>query len=216
MTSAATTTGPDRRGRLRDAVVAVVVLAPVWAIGIQLRDRVPMLWIALAAAITLAVAALVLRARHGVELRWGHDVWVAVPAAAVHLAVSYVAIPAATAIVPLVGEQAEALVLDAQGGLPTAAVALIAGLAVAPLEELFWRGVVHPLVGTGRTATTTIVLTTAVFVAYHAPTLQLPLIAAAALGGLVWSWLREHTDGVAAPVIAHATWTAAMVVVPPT
>ncbi len=51
---------------------------------------------------------------------------------------------------------------------------------------------------------------------FHLPTLQLTLISAAALGGLVWGWLRERTEGMAAPVVAHAIWTGAMVLVPPT
>ena len=208
--------GTDRRPRQRDVAIAVVVLAPLWALAISQRDRFPVLWIAVTAGVVLGLAATILMARHRVTLRAGHDVWLALPAAALHLAVSYVAIPVATALVPLIGEQAEGLVFDARGGLPTAAVAAIAAVVVAPLEEVFWRGAVQPLVGTGRAPIATVVLTSLVFVAYHVPTLQLPLISAAALGGLVWGWLRERTDGVSAPIVAHAIWTAAMVVVPPT
>ena len=207
---------PDRRIRPRDVAIALVVLVPTWAVGISLRDRVPVLVIAFVMAILLGIAAAVLQSRHRVRPRVGHDVWLALPAAAVHLGLSYIAIPVATAIVPLIGEQAEALVFDAVGGLPTIAVAAIAGLVIAPLEELFWRGTVQSSLGAGRTRLMSILLTTVVFVAFHAPTLQLPLISAAALGGLVWGWLRERTDGLAAPVIAHAIWTAAMVLVPPT
>lgn len=207
--------GPNRVPR-RETILAIAVLAPLWALGVALRDRLPVLWVSLAAAVAVGTAAMALLARQGARPRVGHRVWLALPVAAVHLAVSYVAIPLATTIVPLVGEQAEGLVLDARGDLPTVVVALIAGLVIAPLEELFWRGAVQPSLGSGRSPVTAIALGTVAFVAFHLPTLQLPLIAAAALGGVVWGWLREHTEGLAAPVVAHAIWTAAMVVAPPT
>ncbi len=129
---------------------------------------------------------------------------------------SYVAIPVATAVVPLIGEQADALVLDAQGALPTLVVAMIAGLVIAPLEEVFWRGVVQPSLGAGRPPLVATAIGTVAFLSFHLPTLRLPLIGAALLGGLAWGWLRERTEGLAAPVVAHAIWTAAMVVAPPT
>ncbi len=209
-------TRPDRRIRRREIALALVVLTPMWTLGVTLRDRVPVLVVALVAALALGAAAVILQARHRVPPRVGHHVWLALPAAAVHLALSYVLIPVAESIVPLIGEQAEELVFDAVGALPTVAVAAISALVIAPLEELFWRGSVQPSLGADRTRLEAIIISTAVFVGFHLPTLQLPLISAAALGGLVWGWLRERTDGLAAPVIAHAIWTGAMVLVPPT
>lgn len=199
----------------REAVAAVAVVTPLWALAVHLGGDLPVLWTSLAAAVAVGGAALVLLARHGARLRVGHDVWWALPAAAAHLAVSYVAIPVATVVLPLVGDQADALVLDAQRMLPTFAVALVAGLVIAPLEELFWRGAVQPSLGAGRTPLVATTLGTAAFMAFHLPTLRLPLIGAALLGGIVWGWLRERTGGLAAPAVAHTIWTAAMVVAPP-
>lgn len=215
----ATTTAtprPDHRVGRREIAAALVVLVPLWAVGVHVRERVTVLLAALVAALALGGAALVLQRRHHVRPQVGHDVWLAVPVAALHLAVSYVAIPVAASIVPLVGEQAETLVFDAVGGLPTWVVAVVAAVVIAPLEELWWRGTVQPSLGVGQPPWRRILITTAVFAGFHVPTLQLPLISAAALGGLVWGWLRERTDGLAAPAIAHAIWTGAMVVVPPT
>ena len=207
---------PDRRIRRREIAVALVVLTPLWALGVALRDELTVLWVSLGAAVALGVAAIVLQARHRVPPRMGHDVWLAVPAALGHLAISYVAIPVAESLVPLIGRQAEDIVVGAKGDLPVLLVAAISALVIAPLEELFWRGAVQPSLGVERTRLEAILITTAVFVGFHLPTLQLPLISAAALGGLVWGWLRERTDGLAAPVIAHAIWTGAMVLAPPT
>lgn len=199
----------------REAILAIGVLTLPWALAVHLGDHLPVLWVSLAAAVAVGTAAVLLLARHHARLQLGHEVWLALPVAAAHLAVSYVAIPVATAVVPLIGEQADALVLDAQGGLPTVLVAMIAGGVIAPLEELFWRGVVQPSLGAGRPPLVATALGTSAFLAFHLPTLQLPLIGAALLGGLAWGWLRERTGGLAAPVVAHAIWTAAMVVAPP-
>lgn len=207
---------PDRRIRRREIALALAVLTPLWTLGVALRAEVTVLWVSTFAALAMGVAAVVLQIRHRVPPTVGRDVWLALPAAAVHLALSYVLIPVAEAIVPLIGRQAEDIVLDARGGLPTVVVALIAAMVIAPLEELFWRGSVHPSLGVGRPWWQAVLLSTATFVGFHLPTLQLPLISAAALGGLVWGWLRERTGGLAAPVVAHAIWTGAMVLVPPT
>jgi membrane protease YdiL (CAAX protease family) len=215
-TSPSTTSRPDRRIRRREIALALVVLTPLWTLGVALREELTVLWVSLGAATAMGVAAVLLQARHRVQPRVGHDVWLALPAAVVHLAVSYVAIPVATAIVPLIGEQAEDIVVGATGDLPVLVVAAISAFAIAPLEELFWRGAVQPSLGVGRSPLWSVLITTAVFMGFHLPTLQLPLISAAALGGLVWGWLRERTDGLLAPVIAHAIWTGAMVLVPPT
>ena len=207
---------PERRIRGREIAVALVVLTPLWALGVALRGQLNVLWISTAAGVAFGIAAVVLQARHHVPPRVGHDVWWALPAAAAHLAVSYAAIPVAEAIVPLIGRQAEDIVVGAKGDLPTLLVAAISAFGIAPLEELFWRGAVQPSLGVGRSPLYAIGITTAVFMGFHVPTLQLPLISAALLGGVVWGWLRERTEGIAAPIIAHAIWTGAMVLVPPT
>lgn len=199
----------------QEAMLAVAILTPLWALAVHLGDHLPVVWVSLAAAVAVGTAAVVLLARHHARLQLGHDLWLALPVAAAHLAVSYVAIPVATAVVPLIGEQAETLVLDARGAVPTLVVALIAGAVIAPLEELFWRGAIQPSLGAGRPPLVAVGLGTAAFLAFHLPTLQLPLIGAALLGGVAWGWLRERTGGLAAPVIAHAIWTAAMVGAPP-
>ena len=141
---------PERHIRRREIAVALVVLTPLWTLGVALRDELTVLWVSVAAAIAFGLAAVVLQARHHVPPRIGHDVWWALPAAAAHLVVSYIAIPVAEAIVPLIGRQAEDIVVGAKGDLPTLLVAAISAFAIAPLEELFWRGAVQPSLGVGR------------------------------------------------------------------
>lgn len=196
--------------------MAVAVLAPLWAVGLAVRPGGTVLWPAVAVALAMGAVALALQGRHRAPVRVGHDVWLAVPAALVHLVLSYLLVPVAVAVVPVLGRQADELVFDARTGLPLPVVALIAAVVVAPLEELFWRGTVQPGLGLGHSRSAAVALGTATFVGFHLLTLQLPLMAAALLGGLVWGWLYERTGGIAAPAFAHAVWTTAMVLRAPT
>ncbi|MBY5161774.1 CPBP family intramembrane glutamic endopeptidase [Salsipaludibacter albus] len=204
--------------RRRWLAVATVLVAMLWTVLLETLPFGGVLGAAVITAVAMTAVALVVVARRYYDVRWqvGHDVWLAAPVLAVHLLVSYIAIPAATAVIPLVGRQANQLVFTATSDLPEWAVALVAALLVAPLEELWWRGTLQTVLRHGRSPWRAIGLTTAAFVAFHLPTFQLPLMGAALLGGIAWGWLRERTDGVLAPMLAHAGWTLGMVLAPPT
>lgn len=208
-------TGPDRSDQLQ-FVVVIVVAALLWTGLLAWRPIGGVLGSAMLTGVLLAALALWWRRMWPVRWRVGHDIWLALPVLIAHLAVSWLAIPLATRIVPLVGEQADALVFTATSGLPDVVVALVAALLVAPMEEVFWRGSAQPFLGSGRTRWARIAITTVAFMGFHLPTGQLPLIGAALLGGVAWGWLRERTEGLVAPIIAHAGWTVAMVLAPPT
>ena len=71
-------------------------------------------------------------------------------------------------------------------------------LVVVPAEELFWRGLALPE------------LRQAAGVAVTAAWASLPFLAAAVVGGAVWTVLGAWSGGVVAPLASHAVWTAAM------
>ena len=208
--------------------VGVVVVSGAWAVMFH-TDALSLL--AAGAIVGVALFAMALAARRNDQApSWqaGTDIWLALPVLAVHLAVSYLAIPIATAILPLVGDQAVALVATATTQLPAWLVALVSAMVVAPMEEDFWRGTVQPRIGKradgldmatdrvgGTVSWRAILLTTAVFGLFHVPTLNIPLVGASLLGGIAWGWLRARTGGMVAPVLAHGGWTATMALVPP-
>ncbi|MBW3662044.1 MAG: CPBP family intramembrane metalloprotease [Actinobacteria bacterium] len=100
--------------------------------------------------------------------------------------------------------------------VPLAAALVMAGLVTAPLEEVFWRGAVQPVVTRAdRSATRRIVGGAIAYAAFHLVTFQPALVAAALLGGLVWGWLLERSGSVAVPMVAHGAWTALMIAYPP-
>ena len=176
----------------------------------------------------LALAIVARRTSESPPWHVGHDVWLAVPVLVVHLAVSYAAIPIATRIVPLVGEQAAAIVATATSQWSPFVVALLSAMLVAPMEEEFWRGTMQPRLGQdvdhadrpsdrvdGRVSWRAILATTAVFCLFHVPTGNIALVGASLLGGIAWGWLHARTEGMLAPVLAHGAWTATMTLFPP-
>jgi membrane protease YdiL (CAAX protease family) len=107
-------------------------------------------------------------------------------------------------------------VYDQRQGLSLGRALAISLLAVAPGEELLWRGVVlgvlmRALPGwPGAT-----VVAWLAYVAANAFSGSLPIVLAAAVGGAAWTALAAWTGGVVAAVACHITWTGLMIVRPP-
>jgi uncharacterized protein len=99
-----------------------------------------------------------------------------------------------------------------QAGLPIAAAVLLAAVALAPGEELFWRGLVQPKLAEAFDARTTGALVSWVAsVAVNLPSRNLAIIAGAVVGGATWAALAWWTGGVLACVLCHSAWTGLMV-----
>lgn len=220
--------------------VAVVVLGALWAAAFRTSGTGLFAILAVGGLAAGACGAWVRRGVDapvrlpGLSLTAGQAL-LAVGVAVGHLAVGHALLALASQLLPAVTEAATgvyARTVSVPLGWRLAAGALLTG----PLEELFWRGAVHPLAAqaTARRAARwpglagrlshsriasrwllPIVASTLAYAAFHAVTLQLALVAAALLGGLVWGWLVERTGSVGAAMVAHGLWTGLMVLVPP-
>jgi membrane protease YdiL (CAAX protease family) len=150
----------------------------------------------------------------------------AVVAAAVHIAASHALFALGSVVLPGLTATA-ADVYERSGTVPLWVQVLLGAVVTASLEEVFWRGAFTPMVadrvrrrlpsalGRKRRGTVLVLVSTAGYALFHVATLKVALVAAAALGGLVWGALLLRTRSVGATMIAHALWTAAMVVFPP-
>ena len=147
----------------------------------------------------------------------------AVLVAAAHLGVAHVLFQLGTRVLPQLAPTAEQ-VYGHTGEVSLWWALLVAGVLTAPLEEVYWRGAIQPLLSGLAQAraprlaggpATRIVGGALVYAVFHVSTGQVALIAAALLGGLVWGWLLERTGSVGAPMLAHALWACGMLVLPP-
>jgi membrane protease YdiL (CAAX protease family) len=205
--------------------IGFVLLAATWAVTFNVETLPFFPTVVVGALLTGAVGSWARRARPAQDLppfavRPRHAA-LAVAVGIAHVLVSHVVFDIGAAILPAIAETAEGIYERTQETalLPRL---VLSGLLTAPLEELYWRGAFQPAVGDAaarRLATRPRVLvaiaaSTLGYTLFHVATLRISLVAAAALGGLVWAWLLEHTRSVGAPMIAHAVWTSLLVVWP--
>jgi membrane protease YdiL (CAAX protease family) len=115
---------------------------------------------------------------------------------------------------PPLRSQAQAI-YDLRGGRSLPAALAVSCLAVAPGEELVWRGVVQPLLGVWLGSVGGAVSAWVLYVAANTASLSLPIVLGAVVGGAAWAALALVTGGVAASIACHIVWTGLMVAFPP-
>lgn len=91
----------------------------------------------------------------------------------------------------------------------------VAGLVVAPGEEIVWRGVVQPLFAGWFGAVAGAVLAWGLYVGVNLVARSIPILLGAVVGGAVWAALALWTGGVVAAIGCHVVWTSLMIVLPP-
>jgi membrane protease YdiL (CAAX protease family) len=100
--------------------------------------------------------------------------------------------------------------------LPLGAVLLLSIGLMVPGEEIFWRGLFLPeMRSTFDAGPIGPLVSWAAFVAVNVPSLNLAIVAGAAVGGAVWVALAVWSEGVLAGLLCHACWTGLMLAFPP-
>lgn len=147
----------------------------------------------------------------------------AVAVAVGHLAAAHVLFDLGVAVLPRLAPTAEQ-VYGRAGEVSLWWALLVGGALTAPLEEVYWRGALHPLLRAGlhtrlprlaETPGATLVAGAVAYALFHLVTGSAALVAAALLGGLVWGWLQERSGSLGTPMLAHALWACGMLLLPP-
>jgi membrane protease YdiL (CAAX protease family) len=102
------------------------------------------------------------------------------------------------------------------GAIPTAA-ALGLSIVVAALgEEVFWRGLVYAVgVQRGLSVGVAGIVGWGLYILANRPSRLQPIIAAAVVGGALWTGLAWWTGGILASIVSHMLWTGLMLGLPP-
>jgi membrane protease YdiL (CAAX protease family) len=196
-------------------VVVLGVLAQVvaWAAVAAGRGTV---WTVVGPTIAVAGVAAVLA--DGPPLGGHLGVW---PAIGLGLAAGVLLYVATRAFVALVVErswaafQRHAETIYRHGGARFGIGAAVAAGAVAVGEEVFWRGLTYrALVPRVDAPVVAAVVTLAIYVAANAASRNLAIVGGAVVGGAVWGALAWATAGVLSSILAHAAWTALMLLRP--
>ena len=110
--------------------------------------------------------------------------------------------------------QVQAAYGRAEGVSVSTAVGL--ALLTALGEELFWRGLVTRVgVDRGLSGGAAAAFGWLLYIASDLPSRLLPIVAAAIVGGALWTGLAWWTGGILAPIASHMLWTGLMLRFPP-
>lgn len=107
-------------------------------------------------------------------------------------------------------EASVASVYGWSAGVPPAAMWALTLVLVVPGEELFWRGLVLPELQWSTSVVAGAVLSWLGGAGVTALWSSAPLLAAAVVGGAVWTTLGAWSGGVLAPIASHLVWTSLM------
>jgi membrane protease YdiL (CAAX protease family) len=107
-----------------------------------------------------------------------------------------------------------AAIYGRRGGWSVGAT-LLAALVVEVGEELFWRGLVQGRLSTAQGRLLGASFAWMAYVGANVPSLSLPIVAGALVGGAVWGALTLWTGGILACLLCHAVWTELMIALPP-
>lgn len=220
------------RRRDRQAVrlaVAFVGLSLIWGLAFNLTSLPFFPVVVAGGVVTGLVGFWVRRAGDEPEPAFAltpSQAGLALVVAVAHFAVGHALFAVASRVVPELTRTALE-VYQRSDSIPVWGQLLLGGVITASLEEVFWRGAFTTMVadrvrphlpealGRTRRGIVLVVVSTVGYALFHVATLKLALIAAAALGGLVWGSLLLVTRSVGVTIIAHVTWTCLMILLPP-
>ena len=99
--------------------------------------------------------------------------------------------------------------------ISAAALWLVTLAIVVPGEELFWRGVATPWLGDAAGSLAGAILAWIASIGVTLAWANAAFLAAAVVGGALWTALAVWSGGVVAPIASHLVWTAFMLAWPP-
>jgi CAAX protease family protein len=99
--------------------------------------------------------------------------------------------------------------------ISTSTAIVLSVFVTAVGEELFWRGLVYRLGAEETSITVAALACWGVYVLANLPSRLLPIVAAAVVGGGLWTLLAWWTGGILAPIASHMLWTGLMLGFPP-
>jgi membrane protease YdiL (CAAX protease family) len=102
----------------------------------------------------------------------------------------------------------------ARRSFPLWTAILLGAVLIVSGEELFWRGFVQAQLSEANGRILGAVVSLGAFVGVNIASANLAVIAAAVVGGAVWTLLASWTGGVLASLLCHSVWNALMLAFP--
>ncbi len=189
------------------ALIGLIVLAfALWYFAFQ--TEVWNFWVrlSLAAALLATIALILTPDRWKLFRARPRDIAIGIASALLLYAIFWVGKQIALAILPFAADQIQS-VYAKRGQLDLLSIGLLLFFLLGPSEEIFWRGFVQRRLG--------LPVTTALYALVHIWTLNLILIIAAGVAGLLWGWLYQREQNLITVIISHALWDVSIFVLFP-
>lgn len=185
--------------------LAVVAAFGLWYFIFQTETWNFWLRLSLSAAL-LAISALALTPDYRRLFRFGRrDVVIGVASALALYAVFWVGNQMATTLLPFASADISKVYAKREQ-LDLAWIGLLLFCIIGPSEEIFWRGFVQRRLAELFGDRTGLLAATALYALVHLWTLNLTLIAAAAVVGLFWGWLYGRERNLVVVMVSHSLW----------
>lgn len=99
--------------------------------------------------------------------------------------------------------------------VPSSLIALALLFPIGPGEEIYWRGLIQRRFSEQLGPSAGLLITTCAYALIHLPTLNLPLIMTAFIGGLVWGYMYQKASSLATVIVSHVLFDLLIFVIAP-
>ncbi len=102
-----------------------------------------------------------------------------------------------------------------RGSAPSLLIGLVLVFPIGPSEEIYWRGLIQRRFAEKLGSSRGLLIATSAYTLVHLPTLNLPLILTALLGGFVWGYMFKSTSTLVPVTISHVLFDLLIFVIAP-
>ena len=115
----------------------------------------------------------------------------------------------------LVFNQGIAQVYEFRSATPNILIAMLLVFPIAPGEEVYWRGLIQRRFMEKVGKNPGLLLASCAYALVHVPTLNIPLVLTALIGGLAWGFLYMKTSSLIPAVLSHVVFDLLVFVIAP-
>jgi hypothetical protein len=193
------------------AVLSLVLAATLWILVFLVRPLEFWLMLSLSTLVLLLVALAVNRGKNSVRIN-GRLILLGVVSGALLYLLFYFGF-LATKSFPMFSEGV-GQVYELRT-VPSYFIALALLFPIGPGEETYWRGFIQRRFSERLGSSIGLLTATCAYALVHLPTLNVPLILTAFIGGLVWGYIYERTESLCPVIISHVLFDLLIFVIVP-
>jgi membrane protease YdiL (CAAX protease family) len=196
---------------VKSAVLSLVLAAILWILVFLVRPLEFWLMLSLSTLVLLLVALAANRGKNSVRIN-GRLVLLGVVSAVLLYLLFYLGFQA-TKSYPIFSEGV-GRVYELRT-VPSYFIALALVFPIGPGEEIYWRGLIQRRLSEKLGSGIGLLAATCAYALIHLPTLDIPLILTAFIGGLVWGYIYERTASLFPVILSHVLFDLLIFVIAP-